>query len=78
MRVYCVCGLDIDTGFICGIKAYTTLETAINRAIVIIKENINNDDYVTRFSEEAKSYLRAGLNYKDKCGIVCILVRDAI
>ena len=39
MRVYCVCDLDIDTGFIYGVEAYTTLETAINRAIVIIKEN---------------------------------------
>lgn len=49
MRIYIVCKLDIDntdTGLILSVDPYITLETAINRAIVIIKQNVNNPDYV--------------------------------
>ena len=46
MRVYNVCELDTDTSYIMKIDSYITLETAINRAIVIIKENVKFEDYI--------------------------------
>lgn len=81
MRIYIVCKLNIDNtdnGLILSVDPYITLETAINRAIVIIKQNVNNPDYVTRFTGEAKKYLNNGLSYEDHCGLVRILVKDAI
>lgn len=78
MRVYNVCELDTDTGYIMKIDSYITLETAINRAIVIIKENVKFEDYISSFVVEATSYLKQGLNYEDECGVVRIIVKDAI
>lgn len=79
MRVYIVCNLHEDTGFITGVEPYITLETAIHRAVVILKEDtVNDTNYISNFIDSSKKYLKDGLTFEDECGLVRIIVKDAI
>lgn len=79
MRVYIVCNLQENTGFITNVEPYITLETAIHRAVVILKEETENDsNYISNFVDSSKEYLKNGLTFEDECGFVRIIVKDAI
>lgn len=82
MRIYITCELDKTTRQITHLDPYDNIESAINRAKVIIKDNAyirdieKRNDYINQFESDANRYLHAGLTYEDMTGIVRIVVKD--
>ena len=84
MRVYITCELDktAGIGYIDSIDPYDNIESAINRAKVIIKHEMYNcdgdqrNDYLNQFEVSAYKYLCNGLTYEDQLGLVRIVVKD--
>lgn len=81
MRIYITCELDKITGQITHLDPYDNIKRAINRAKVIIKggtyiRNVERDDYINQFEDEANRYLHAGFTYGDQLGLVRIIVKD--
>jgi hypothetical protein len=82
MRVYITCELDETTGYITHLDPYDNLESAINRAKVIIKSDTyirdieKRNDYINQFEADANKYLRIGFTYEDQLGLVRIIVKD--
>ena len=82
MRVYITCELDELTGYITHLDPYDNLESAINRAKVIIKSDTyirdieKRNDYINQFEADANKYLNMGLTYGDQLGLVRIVVKD--
>ena len=83
MKIYIVCKLDGPTGYIIGVDPYDTIERAINRAKVIIKDSAvgktiidNVEKYLRDFQEDGEHYLKNCLSYEDEYGLVRILVKD--
>lgn len=84
MRIYITCELDKTTGigYIDNLDPYDNIESAINRAKVIIKDEMYNcdiekrNDYINQFETDANKYLHAGLTYEDQLGLVKIVVKD--
>lgn len=82
MRVYITCKLDEMTRNITHLDPYDNIESAINRAKVIIKDDTyirdieKRNDYLDQFEADANKYLHAGLTYEDLLGLVRIVVKD--
>ena len=79
MRIYITCELDEMTGQITHLDPYDNIESAINRAKVIIQGKIDaeqRNDYLNKFEADANKYLRSGFTYEDQLGIVRIVVKD--
>lgn len=84
MRIYITCELDNTSGigYIDGLDPYDNIESAINRAKVIIGDETYNwdtekrNDYINKFEADANKYLHAGLNFVDQLGRVMIVVKD--
>lgn len=83
MRIYITCKLDKMTGYIAQLDPYDNIESAINRAKHIIKNDTyisdieQRNDYINQFEDDANKYLRIGFNiYQDHLGIVRIVVKD--
>ncbi len=84
MRVYITCELDKTPGigYIESIDPYDNIESAINRAKVLIKDEMyhcdieQRNEYLNKFEADANKYLRNGLTYEDQRGIVRIIVKD--
>lgn len=81
MRVYITCELDETTGYIKHLDPYDNLESAINRAKVIIKgyayiRDEERNDYLNQFEFDANAFLRNGFTYEDQLGLVRIIVKD--
>lgn len=82
MRIYITCELDEMTRQITHLDPYDNIESAINRAKVIIKDDTyicdieKRNDYINQFEADANKYLRMGLTYEDQLGIVRIVVKD--
>ena len=82
MRVYITCELDEMTRQITHVDPYDNIESAINRAKVIIKDDTYirdiemRNDYLDQFEADANKYLRIGFTYEDQLGIVRIIVKD--
>jgi hypothetical protein len=83
MKIYITCKLDEMTGYITQLDPYDSIESAINRAKVIIKNNTyisdieKRDDYINQFEADANKYLRIGFTInEDPLGLVRIVVKD--
>lgn len=81
MRVYITCELDETSGYIKHLDLYDNVESAINRAKVILKDDTyirdeERNDYLNQFEFDANVFLRNGFMYEDQLRIVRIVVKD--